>query len=1711
MSSNFRPKCLVFDLEVVPPKEGQTTPITMLGALRPDTDKELELKVKQVVPALEQLDALAEGASFVLGHNLIAHDLPVLREYMPKMALYALPAVDTLLLSPLAFPENPYHRLIKDYKLIRDSLNSPLSDCRTTLTLFYDQREAFNGLKAEKKQELLCYQALLAPDQKSALWAFFVSVVGSTPLPLSELPGLIRDLLKESDASLGRNSKVCQTRLQRLLYDDLCDSELHWPIAYVLAWLRVSGGNSVLAPWVRYQFPEVSRLIAELRDTPCGESDCQYCDTTHNPRSQLQHYFGFNDFRYESPGQSLQHDIVLAGMRGKNVLAVLATGGGKSLCYQLPALNRYRRNGSLTVIVSPLQSLMKDQVDGLLAHNIQCAAALNGLLTMPERGDVLDKIQMGDIGLLFVSPEQFRNKAFRRVIRHRQVGGWVYDEAHCLSKWGSDFRPDYLYVSRFISEYSADGALAPIACFTATAKLDVLADIKSHFKQNLAIDFSEFLGGHERLNLHFDVLPCPQAEKRLRTEQLLREHLNEQDGGAVVFSASRKKAEELAEFLIDQGWSCRYFHAGLEPNAKTDIQDDFISGELRVIVATNAFGMGVDKADIRLVVHADIPGSLENYLQEAGRAGRDQEDAHCVLLYDAQDIETQFAMSEQSKLTLRDIQQILRKLRNESGKRKEEKLVITAGEILQDDSVDTSFAANDRHAETKVVTAVAWLERGKYLKREENHTQIFPARLVLKAEDAEKCIEKANLPVRRLEEYRTILRYLYASKADERVNTDALMQLTSLSSEEVTGILKQLEALGVLVNDTQITLYLRHRIAGASEQRLRDSLQLEQALFSCLQEQAPDADAGEWQDVNLSLLTTTLRQETQQEGLLSLHVLRLLRSLSDDQDGKSEQRSSFEIRQINREYLKLRIRGGLTWQQVNRLGEKRRVLADKMLQFLLAKLPDKLRGKDLLVETTFGELIDVIASDLELRHQVPLEQRHKAVEHVLLYLHRQTIIALNHGMTVMRRAMGIEINGEKRGTFKKEDYLQLDAYYRERRIQVHVMREYAEIALKEMADALRFVLHYFTDTKQTFSKRYFAGREEILKLATSEKSWRLIIGTLNPQQKRIVADDDDHNRLVLAGPGSGKTRVIVHRIAYLLRVRQVPANSIVALTFNRHAANEIRQRLLSLLGSSAYGVSVLTYHSMAMRLTGTRFDSTKLDDGSLQQVLADAVELLEGKRIIEGEDDLREQLLRGYRYILVDEYQDIDEMQYRLVSALAGKHAEEEGRLCIMAVGDDDQNIYAWRETNNQYIERFKQDYQAHISYLTDNYRSSDYIIGAANQIISHNPQRLKKEHPIHINAARQHHAPGGMWQTLDALRQGRVLRLQLQASLTASANVQAQAAMEELQRLLSLSSEGVLDWQSCAVLARSHRYLWPVQAWCEKHGIRYFLAADKESELPIIRQRSFMAVIDDLRLLEGAYSAAEIFSRLIDRQVILDEEWQQFFETAFDQLRGELGECQLSSSAIIDWLYEYARELRRQPKQGLYLGTVHSAKGLEFPHVVLLDGGWAKAESSTELADERRLYYVGMTRAEQSLTLCEFADGNPFSPQLSDPVQQRQYKQAIDTTLNVRYQQLSMKEIDIGYAGRQAGDAEIHQAIGALREGDSLSLQESGGRYLLLDSCQRIVGRTAKAFAPQQQVEHCEVAAVLVRFAEEGDPQYKHQCQRWEIVIPRCKGRSVI
>ena len=593
----------------------------------------------------------------------------------------SLPAVDTLRLSPLAFPRHPYHHLVKHYQdggLKRGRVNDPELDARLALEVFGDQRRAL----------------MRAPPDLLSAWHWLC-----TPKPegedraLNEFFGEVRQSLRPSErealAAIGGRLEgaACATHGREILAKP---RECGWPLAYTLAWLSVAGGTSVMPPWVRHQFPEAGHLVRRLRDLACAVPGCDWCRERHDARKELKRWFGFSEFRPEpedDDGRPMQQAIVEAAMAGKHVLGILPTGTGKSLCYQIPALSRYDKTGALTVVISPLVALMADQVAGLEARGTGCCVTINGLLSMPERADALDRVRLGDAGILLISPEQLRARSLRRVLNQRKIGAWVLDEAHCLSRWGHDFRPDYRYVGRFIREKAGDGAVPPVLCLTATAKPDVVEDIARHFRDRPGIELTVFDGGAERTNLTFEVIPTSGDEKFAHIHQILMSHLPpDTPGGVIVYCATRKQSEEVAEYLQLKEVAADHFHAGLPPETKKNVKRRFIGGELRAIVATNAFGLGIDKPDVRLVIHADIPGSLENYLQEAGRAGRDRETARCVLLYAVDDVERQFEMSARSRLTREEIHGILRALRNlDRKKRFDGDVVATAGEILSEE------------------------------------------------------------------------------------------------------------------------------------------------------------------------------------------------------------------------------------------------------------------------------------------------------------------------------------------------------------------------------------------------------------------------------------------------------------------------------------------------------------------------------------------------------------------------------------------------------------------------------------------------------------------------------------------------------------------------------------------------------------------------------------------------------------------------------------------------------------------------------------------------------------------------------------------------------------------------------------------------------------------------------------------------------------------
>ena len=420
---------------------------------------------------------------------------------------------------------------------------------------------------------------------------------------------------------------------------------------------------------------------------------------------------------------------------------------------------------------------MADQVAGLEANGIGCCVAVNGLLSMPERADALDRVRLGDAGILLIAPEQLRSRPLRRVLNQREIGAWVLDEAHCLSRWGHDFRPDYRYVGRFIREKAGAGPMPPVLCLTATARPDVVDDIARHFRDELGIELSVFDGGAERANLTFEVIPTSGGEKFAHIHEVLTSYLApDRPGGAIVYCATRRQSEEVAEYLQVKEVAADYYHAGLSPEIKKDVQRRFINGELRAIVATNAFGMGIDKPDVRLVIHADIPGSLENYLQEAGRAGRDRASARCVLLFAADDLERQFGMSARSRLARGEIHGILRALRNlDRKKRLDGEVVATAGEILGEDE-DKAFERDSATDDTRVRTAVTWLEESELLTREENAVHVFPSSLrVGSVEEAGKRLTGADITDAYRNQLLRIAEALIGADADEGVTTDELM------------------------------------------------------------------------------------------------------------------------------------------------------------------------------------------------------------------------------------------------------------------------------------------------------------------------------------------------------------------------------------------------------------------------------------------------------------------------------------------------------------------------------------------------------------------------------------------------------------------------------------------------------------------------------------------------------------------------------------------------------------------------------------------------------------------------------------------------------------------------------------------------------------------------------------------------------------------------
>ena len=356
----------------------------------------------------------------------------------------------------------------------------------------------------------------------------------------------------------------------------------------------------------------------------------------------LETYFGYTSFRpaQEAPIASL--------LRNEDVIGIMPTGAGKSICFQIPALCK----AGLTIVFSPLISLMKDQVDGLLVQNIP-AALINSTLTQAEFNKTMYEVRSGKIKLLYIAPERLGSNFFCNVLRALPIAQVIVDEAHCISEWGHDFRPSY----RLIGEWLNSLPKRPIVgAFTATATKYVENDIK----KLLGLDKANvYVTGFDRSNLSFSVIRTPKRMDYV--VHYVRQHANE---NGIIYCATRKDVDRVYENLTRAGIKVGHYHGGLSDEVRREMQNAYADDKLQVMVATNAFGMGIDKSNVRYVLHYQMPRNMESYYQEAGRAGRDGAPAECILLYSGQDVQVHKYLIEQSIETPERQEVELRKLQS---------------------------------------------------------------------------------------------------------------------------------------------------------------------------------------------------------------------------------------------------------------------------------------------------------------------------------------------------------------------------------------------------------------------------------------------------------------------------------------------------------------------------------------------------------------------------------------------------------------------------------------------------------------------------------------------------------------------------------------------------------------------------------------------------------------------------------------------------------------------------------------------------------------------------------------------------------------------------------------------------------------------------------------------------------------------------------------
>ncbi|MGN0587678.1 MAG: UvrD-helicase domain-containing protein, partial [Oscillospiraceae bacterium] len=1037
----------------------------------------------------------------------------------------------------------------------------------------------------------------------------------------------------------------------------------------------------------------------------------------------------------------------------------------------------------------------------------------------------------------------------------------------------------------------------PVSCFTATAKQKVISDIRDYFKQKLDIDLELYATSAARTNLHYAVLYKETDDEKYAAMRGIIEHKN---CPTIVFVSRTKRTRELADKLCGDGFRARPFNGKMDSSEKQENQEAFINDEVQIIVATSAFGMGVDKSNVRLVIHYDISDSLENYVQEAGRAGRDQSlDAECYVLFNDGDLDKHFILLNQTKLSISEIQQVWKAIKDLTKFRT--KVCRSELEIARQAGWDDTVS----DIETRVRTAVHALENAGYVKRGKNVPQVFATSiLVPNMADASGVIESSY----RMSESekilaRGIMSMLISSRSIARAGSDDAESRVDYISDklgaEKAQVIRTLELLrqeGLLADSKDMTAYiLRADTKNRSLAVLNKYIALETFLLDNL---CPDGECINLKELNEKVLASGIKSSTV-NGIKTVFyywtIKNYIRKNLDAASGKI----SF-VPEISFEKLK----------------SKRRSCTD-IAKFIVSFLYDRA-----LENKSDKDEILVLFSVLELKNAYESSRitdiTADDIEDALLYLAKIDSMRLEDGFLVLYSGMEItRLELDNKIKYKKEDYRQLNEFYRQKIQQIHIVGEYANMMVRDYDAAQQFVSDYFQLDYKQFLNKYFAGdrAEEIERNITPAKYSKLF-NELSESQRNIISDNTSPYIVVTAGPGSGKTRVLVHKLASLLLLEDVKHEQLLMVTFSRAAATEFKQRLYALIGNAASYVEIKTFHSYCFDLLG------KI--GTLQEakdVVKNAAEMIKNGDVELGRITKT--------VVVIDEAQDMDENEFALIEALMDRNEE----MRLIAVGDDDQNIYQFRGADSKYLRSFITERSAVKYELLDNYRSCPCIVELANLFAETITERMKINPIIPVRKDK-----------------GNVKLIK-----HTSKNLEEAVAED----IISSAYGGTV----CVLTSRNDEALRVMGTLLNKNvrakliqsmdgfdlhelaEIRYFIKViENECVSPVISDELWNKAKDSLK---ERYKDSECLPLCLNMLEDFELSNERKYKTDLDL-----------------FLHESNLEDFYRDEQGVVMvSTIHKSKGREFDSVfMLLDN--AKADSD----EERRKLYVGITRAKTNL-----------------------------------------------------------------------------------------------------------------------------------------------